>query len=41
MILQTATTTLLEPYDLEGRQLERIFGTLAARKVDYADLYFQ
>ncbi len=41
MILETATTTLLEPYDLEGRELERIFGTLAARKVDYADLYFQ
>jgi len=41
LILQTATTTLLEPYDLEGRKLERIFGTLAARKVDYADLYFQ
>jgi TldD protein len=41
LILETATTTLLEPYDLEGRKLERIFGTLAARKVDYADLYFQ
>jgi TldD protein len=41
LILQTATSTLLEPYDLESRQLERIFGTLAARKVDYADLYFQ
>ena len=41
MILETATTTLLEPFDLESRKLERIFGTLAARKVDYADLYFQ
>ena len=41
MILQTATTTLLEPFDLESRSLERIFGTLSARKVDYADLYFQ
>jgi TldD protein len=41
LILQTATTTLLEPFDLESRKLERIFGTLAARKVDYADLYFQ
>ncbi len=41
MILETATTTLLEPFDLESRKLERIFGTLSARKVDYADLYFQ
>ncbi len=41
MILETAKTTLLAPYDLEARQLERVFGTLAARKVDYADLYFQ
>ena len=41
MILETATTTLLEPFDLESRKLDRIFGTLAARKVDYADLYFQ
>ena len=41
MILETATTTLLAPFDLEARKLERVFGTLAARKVDYADLYFQ
>jgi TldD protein len=41
LILETATTTLLEPFDLESRKLDRIFGTLAARKVDYADLYFQ
>jgi TldD protein len=41
LILETARSTLLEPFDLEGRKLERIFGTLAARKVDYADLYFQ
>jgi TldD protein len=39
--LQTAESTLLAPYDLETRKLERVFGTLAARKVDYADLYFQ
>jgi TldD protein len=39
--LETAESTLLAPYDLETRKLERIFGTLAARKVDYADLYFQ
>ena len=41
MILDTAKTTLLAPFDLETQKLERVFGTLAARKVDYADLYFQ
>ncbi|HEX6530476.1 MAG TPA: metalloprotease TldD [Burkholderiales bacterium] len=41
MILETAKTTLLAPFDLEAQQLQRVFGTLAARKVDYADLYFQ
>ena len=39
--LATATTTLLTPFDLEAGKLERVFGTLASRKVDYADLYFQ
>src|SRR6266446_1170236 len=32
---------LLAPFELESGKLERVFGTLAARKVDYADLYFQ
>jgi len=41
LILDTAKTTLLAPFDLETAKLQRIFGTLAARKVDYADLYFQ
>ena len=41
MNLQIAQTTLLAPFDLETQKLERVFGTLAARKVDYADLYFQ
>ena len=41
MILDTARSTLLAPFDLEPSRLERVFGTLAARKVDYADLYFQ
>ena len=41
MILDTARTTLLAPFDLEEAKLERVFGTLATRKVDYADLYFQ
>jgi TldD protein len=41
LILDTATTTLLAPHDLEAGKLERVFGTLSAHKVDYADLYFQ
>ena len=41
MNLDTAKTTLLAPHDLETAKLERVFGTLAAHKVDYADLYFQ
>jgi TldD protein len=41
LILETARTTLLTPFDLEAGKLERVFGTLAGRKVDYADLYFQ
>ena len=41
MILETAKTTLLAPFDLEAQKLERVFGTLAERRVDYADLYFQ
>ena len=41
MIVDTARTTLLAPFDLEDAKLARVFGTLAARKVDYADLYFQ
>jgi len=41
LILETAKSTLLAPFELESGKLERVFGTLAARKVDYADLYFQ
>ena len=41
MNLDTAKTTLLAPHDLEASMLERVFGTLSAHKVDYADLYFQ
>ena len=41
MILETATKTLLAPFDLEAGKLERVFGVLGARKIDYADLYFQ
>jgi TldD protein len=41
LILETATNTLLAPFELAPDKLERIFGTLAVRRVDYADLYFQ
>src|ERR1700704_6870363 len=41
MLLETAEKTLLAPFDLETAKLTQVFGTLAGRKVDYADLYFQ
>jgi TldD protein len=41
LILETAEQTLLAPFDLETGKLQRVFGTLMGRKVDYADLYFQ
>jgi len=41
LILDTAKSTLLAPFDLEAAKLQHVFGTLAARRVDYADLYFQ
>ncbi|MBV8032273.1 MAG: metalloprotease TldD [Betaproteobacteria bacterium] len=40
-VQQIAQKTLLAPFDLEAAKLERVFGTLVGRKVDYADLYFQ
>jgi TldD protein len=40
-LLATADACLLAPYDLEARRLDAVFGALAARRVDYADLYFQ
>ena len=41
VLLSTADACLLAPFDLEGRKLEAVFGSLAARRLDYADLYFQ
>ncbi|MEJ0001341.1 MAG: AsmA-like C-terminal region-containing protein [Verrucomicrobiota bacterium] len=32
---------LLAPFDLESRKLAAVFGALAGRRLDYADLYFQ
>jgi TldD protein len=40
-LLATADACLLAPYDLEARRLEAVFGALAGRRLDYADLYFQ
>ena len=41
MSLDTATQTLLAPYDLGAAKLDRVFGALGSRRIDYADLYFQ
>jgi TldD protein len=41
LILETAKATLLTPFDLEAGKLDRVFGTLVGRRIDYADLYFQ
>jgi TldD protein len=41
LILDTAKATLLAPFDLETHKLDRVFGTMVGRRVDYADLYFQ
>ena len=41
VVLGTAERFLLEPYELEPGQLERVFGALGTRRIDYADLYFQ
>jgi TldD protein len=41
VILETAERTLLQPFGLEAGKLERVFGALGARRIDYADLYFQ
>jgi len=41
VLLATADACLLAPFDLESRKLQSVFGSLAARKLDYADLYFQ
>jgi TldD protein len=41
LILEIAEKTLLAPFDLEPAKLQRVFGTMVGRKVDYADLFFQ
>ncbi len=41
VLLATADACLLAPFDLEGRALQAVYGALATRRLDYADLYFQ
>jgi TldD protein len=41
VLLATADACLLAPFDLESRKLDAVYGALATRKLDYADLYFQ
>src|SRR6476660_1874903 len=41
VLLATADACLLAPFDLEGRKLDAVYGALATRRLDYADLYFQ
>ena len=40
-LLATADACLLAPFDLESRKLDAVFGALATRRLDYADLFFQ
>ncbi|MDE2583911.1 MAG: metalloprotease TldD, partial [Betaproteobacteria bacterium] len=40
-ILTQANALLLEPYGLENKHLNRVFGDILTHGVDYADLYFQ
>jgi len=40
-LIATADACLLAPFDLEARRLDAVFGALAGRRVDAADLYFQ
>jgi TldD protein len=40
-LLDTASNTLLTPNDLDAGQLDAVFGLLAERRLDDADLYFQ
>ena len=40
-LLTQAQSTLLTPFGLEVSDLGRVFGTIMAHQVDYADLFFQ
>jgi TldD protein len=40
-LFTTAESCLLAPYDLGAGKLEKVFGSIMAHRIDYADLYFQ
>jgi len=40
-LLATADSCLLAPYELQASGLQRVFASLAQRRVEHADLYFQ
>ena len=40
-LFNTAQKSLLHPYAIEQKQIEKIFSSMMAHKLDYADLYFQ
>ena len=40
-LFDTAESCLLAPYDLGAGKLGRVFGSIMAHRIDYADLYFQ
>ena len=40
-LFATAQQTLLAPYSIDEGHIEKLFGSMMAHKLDYADLYFQ
>jgi TldD protein len=40
-LFATARQTLLAPYSIDEGHIEKLFGSMMANKLDYADLYFQ
>jgi TldD protein len=41
VLIETAEQCLLAPFELKRAGLERVFGELGVRRIDYSDLYFQ
>jgi len=40
-LFATAQQSLLVPHSIEARQIEQVFASMMAHRLDYADLYFQ
>ena len=40
-LFATAQQSLLVPHSIEARQIEQVFASMLAHRLDYADLYFQ